>query len=484
MRQHYFIRFLYTTLMFLTFTHVGTFGLGKTNENKYFQAGAAIANITPYLGGKIVGEWETPPAIHVHDDLYARCLVLEDGSTKLVFVVLDLLGVHSSLTEMAKKIITQRLNIPPNNIIISVTHTHSGVSSMGEKMWLWNHYPFDDYQNFIINRIADVVQIAHNNIEPAQIGWGVAKAPEHVFVRRWKMKEPILNPFGGYDRVLTNPGVGNENKLEITADADPDVSFISVQSKKGKPIALYANYSLHYVGGIESGHISADYFGMFANRISELVNADKLNPLFVGILSTGTQGDVNNINFTVPAEQLPPYSKAEFVANDIAQKVYEVYKKITYYDWVPLRTHSEKILLKVRKPNKRMVIYADSILMKVDYCPKHPWERVFAERTLNQLKLPNYIEVDLTTFGIGDLGIASTPFQLFAAIGLNIKSKSPFKQTFVIGLADGYYGYVPTPEQIKLGGYETWFGLNQVEEDASEKIVNQIIKQFSKIKKM
>ena len=55
-------------------------------------------------------------------------------------------------------------------------------------------------------------------------------------------------------------------------------------------------------------------------------------------------------------------------------------------------------------------------------------------------------------------------------------------QTFVVGLADGYWGYLPTPAQHELGGYETWLSTNNVELKASEKIVSELLKQFSLIK--
>ncbi len=71
---------------------------------------------------------------------------------------------------------------------------------------------------------------------------------------------------------------------------------------------------------------------------------------------------------------------------------------------------------------------------------------------------------------IGDLGIAAIPFEVFTEIGLDIKAKSPAKQTFTISLANGSYGYLPTPRQHALGGYETWLGTNLVEIHASDKI--------------
>lgn len=456
-----------------------------SNDNtKLFQAGAAVANITPHLGGEIIGEWNTPPASFVHDELFARCLVLDDGSTKLVFVVLDLLGIHENLANMAKKMIEQRLNIPQENIIISATHTHSATSAMGKGKIrrLWNHYPFDEYQNFIINRIVDVVQIAENNLEPAKIGWGTAYAPEHVFVRRWFVKDSVLNPFGGYDKVLMNPGWDNTNKLKPTTNPDPNVSFIAVQSKEGKPIAVFSSYSLHYIGGTKPGHISADYYGMYANRLSELINSGKQNSTFVASMTNGTSGNVNNWDFSKSADNLPFYAKAELVANDIANKVFNAYKNVVYYDWVPLKSQSEKITLIVRKPNQEMINRAKKILQNTNNSKsRHIRENTYAEKTLFQLKRPNQIDIPLTTFKIGDLGVASIPFEVFAEIGLEIKAKSPFKQTYVIGVSDGYYGYLPTPEQHELGGYETWLSTNSVEKEASVKIVNQILRQFSNL---
>ncbi|NLI72931.1 MAG: hypothetical protein GX361_09440 [Bacteroidales bacterium] len=472
----FIIRFIFSVISFLTIINVP---LSYGAENRVFRAGAAVSNITPLLGSGIIGEWTTPPASHVHDDLLARCLVLDDGSTELVFVVLDLLGIHTNLSDMAKKIIEQRLNIPPENIIISTTHTHSAASAMGSVWMEWNQYPLDEYQNYVISRIADVVQIAKNNLEPARIGWGVAKAPEHVFVRRWFVKEPVKNPFGGYDKVLTNPRYSNKNKTQPTTKPDPDVSFISVQSKDGRPIALFANYALHYIAGTGKGHISADYYGMFADYVSELIN-DKRNPKFVASMSNGASGNINNNDFSRPREKKKNYERINYVAKDIAGKVYDAYKHVVYHDWVPLGSQSEKITLKVRKPNQEMVNRAKKLLQNADNDKnQHVRERNYAKITLSQLKRPNQINIPLTTFKIGDLGIASIPFEVFVEIGLDIKARSPFKQTHIISLADGYHGYLPTPEQHELGGYETWLGTNNVEKEASVKIANQILKQFS-----
>lgn len=458
----------------------------KTSEQKVFKAGAATANITPFLGGALIGNWNDPSSTEVHDELHVRCLILDDGTTKLVFVVADVLGLHQDLTDAAIRLISERMDIPSSNIIISAIHTHSAVSAMGrgEKRRSWDYNStFDPYQEFVIHRIADVVQLAANHLEPAQIGWGSVAVPEHVFVRRWKMKKPVINPFGEYDKVVMNPGHSNSNKLAPAAVPDPDVSFISVKSTEGRHIALFANYSLHYVGGTLKGHISADYFAVFCDRIQELLDAGRQDPPFVGIMSNGTSGDINNINFGGSPEKNVPYAKMKYVGRDVAQKVFEASGSIAYHDWVPLKAKQKEVTLKVRKPDEKMVEQAKIILARPDSIKSlHSLEKTYAARTLNQLKKPDQVSIRLHVFGIGDLGVASIPFEVFAETGLEVKAKSPFKQTFVVGLADGYWGYLPTPAQHELGGYETWLSTNNVELKASEKIVSELLKQFSLIK--
>jgi len=467
-------------------------GSGRSSTEKNFRAGSATANITPPLGLGIVGGWGTPPATHIHDELHARCIALDDGSTKLVFIVVDNVGLNYHLINEAKDLIQQQTNIPREHVLISSTHTHSSVSAggVGEKRrQLPSDQPFDEYQQFLIGRISDVARIAINNLEPAKIGWGVGSVPEHVFIRRWSMKPgtPIPNPFGGQDKVMMNPG-RNPNLLEPAGKTDPEVSFISIKSRDGKPIALLANYSLHYVGGVPIGDISADYFSIFNERMKELLDANGRGSSFVGIMTNGTSGDVNNINVADansenPAKGKEAYVQMQIVADDVAEEVFRVYNTIKYLDWVPLRAAEEQLRLQVRKPSSEMLERAQMVIARPDTVELiHRHEITYANRIIHlNENWPDNISVTLQAFGIGDLGIATIPFEVFAEIGIEIKERSPFKTSFTIGLANGNYGYLPTPQQHLLGGYETWMGTNKVEFDASVKIVSTLMDMFSKI---
>jgi hypothetical protein len=299
-----------------------------------------------------------------------------------------------------------------------------------------------------------------------------------VFNRRWFLRPgtPIPNPFGGQDKVMMNPGRGRPELLEPAGPTDPQVGFLTVRSTGGRPIALLANYSLHYVGGVPQGHVSADYFAAFADRISQLLGADRLDPPFVGIMSNGTSGDVNNIDFRRKGESLPPYRKIRQVADEVADAVYRVHQTVEFRGWVPLAAARRELGLAARRPTAEQVEFARKVLVKPeDAKPDHPHERTYARRVMQLRDTPAEVSVPLQAFRIGDLGIAAIPFEVFAETGLAIKKQSPFPQTFTIELANGSYGYLPTPRQHALGGYETWLGTNRVEVEASDKIERVIL---------
>jgi hypothetical protein len=344
-----------------------------------------------------------------------------------------------------------------------------------------------EYQQFVSRRIADGVQRALANLEPAQIGWGSAIEPAFVFNRRFKLKPGVelLNPIGGKDHAKMNPGYDNPNITEPAGPVDPQISFISVRSTSGRPIALLANYSLHYVGGVPTNEISADYFAVFAQKIGEKLHAEKQDPPFVGIMSNGTAGDVNNINVLggKPKTKQAPYEHMREVAEKLADDVMTAHSSVKFENWVPLSAATRDLTVKVRKPTPEMIERAKKKMAEPrDEKAPMPW--VYAQRTFDLLDSPDEVAVPLQVVRIGELGIAAAPFEVFAETGLQIKERSPFNATFTIELANGSYVYLPTPRQHELGGYETWLGTNRVEVEASEKMRDALLLMMVKVKKL
>ena len=448
-----------------------------------FRAGAATSNITPPLGELIVGGWKPIPARRIHDELYARCLVLDDGKAKLGIVLSDNVGIPQEVFDLAKEQVRQSTGLPAAHLLMAATHTHSATTARGHSNMI-KESELNDYQKFLARRIADGVRQAFNQLEPARIAWGTVDEPTEVFNRRWFVSDARLlaNPFGGIDRVRMNPPRGSPALDRQAGPVDPQISFISVQSTTGRPIALLANYSLHYVGGVRNGEVSADYFGYFARLIEETLGANNQSPPFVGMLSNGTSGDVNNIDFRQKSpRKYEPYEKMQEVAEKVATRVHEAHQQITFHDWVRLGAKQTAVALSVRKPSAEMLNHFEGVKTS-DAQTRHKREAIYAERIAKLQAAPDEVRVPLQTLRIGELGISAIPFETFAETGLELKEKSPFGHTFTIELANGSFGYLPTPEQHRLGGYETWLGTNNVEIEASTKIVRTLLGLFRILK--
>jgi hypothetical protein len=346
--------------------------------------------------------------------------------------------------------------------------------------------PLTAYQKFLARRISASVQNAITRLEPARVGWGAGQVPEHVFNRRWfvKSEKNRRNPFGGVDRVRMNPPIASPDLIEPAGPTDPEVCFLSVQSVNGRPIALLANYSLHYVGRGHPTALSADYFGMFAERIGELLGASRQDPLFVGIMSNGTSGDIKTIDDRKPYDPEGPYVKMRRVANVVAAEVDRACQSINYQNWVKLDVRYEELALEPRRPSPEMVTHARKVLAgrPPGEAPWHSQEKVYSELVLLALAAPERLNVPVQAVRIGDLAIAVTPVETFAEMGLEIKARAPFAKAFTIELANGWYGYMPTVKQHELGGYESWVGVNRLEKEAAPKMVAALLRMMESMR--
>ena len=456
------------------------------DKPQILRAGAALSNLTPPLGGGIIGGFHPIPSTHIHDELHARCLALDNGETRLAIVVCDLLGASREVYDAARRLVTEETGLPGANLFMSSTHTHSATSALGTNRFRI-HTPLDEYQQFVARRIADGVRRAMNNLAPARIGWATGQEPNHVFNRRWFLKPGTMpvNPFGSTnDLVKMNPGRASPSLDRPSGPTDPEICLVSVQSPQGRPIAVLANYSLHYVGGMGGGQISADYFGEFARLMPSRLRGDEN---FVAMMSNGTSGDINNIPFGVTRPPRAPFEQIRIVAQKAADTAWFAQQKIgTHRNEARLGMRQREVTLRYRRPGAQDIVEAKTVLAVKDQKAIERLPRLAQNYAGTVVRAAERNEETITiiiqAIRIGDLAVCGIPFETFVEIGLDLKKRSPFPQTMVIGLANGRHGYLPTPEQHKLGGYETWLGTNWVQEDASVILVNHLLEMLTELK--
>ena len=436
------------------------------SAQKPFRAGAFAIDVTPErFPISSNGSMSDRTATQARDPLHARCLVLEDGDARLAIAVVDSCMIPRDLLDDAKAQASKLTGIPVDRMLVSATHAHSAPTVTG----VFQSEPDTDYRRFLARRIAEGIKEANDRLAPAQAGWAVGNEPGQVFNRRWLLKEGTLfeDPFGRKrDQVKMNPGYGNKDVAKPAGPVDPQVSVLSVRATDGTPIALLANYSLHYVGGVPRDDLSADYFGAFARKFSG-----------VAILSNGSSGDINNNNYgggRPPRRK--PYEQIERVAEAVARAARGAMENVTYHDRVPLAMAEEEIELSVRQPAVEDIERAKKILDAAKGRALRGRPEIYARETLLLSDYPSTVRLKLQALRIGDLGIVAIPCEVFVEIGLEIKRRSPLKPTFMIELANGYNGYLPTPEHHQLGGYETWRARSSyLEANASRMITGNLL---------
>ena len=328
---------------------------------------------------------------------------------------------------------------------------------------------------------------AHAALRPAAVGFAAQPLPDEVFNRRWFLKpgKMPLNPFGKMDQVKTNPGTSADVLDHPAGPTDPAFSVLSVVDAKRKPLALYASYALHYVGGMPAGEISADYYGEFARLMPSRVGGDTN---FVALLANGASGNINNIPFLVTRPPREPFEQIRIVAGKAADAAWLARSKIAAHEKTArLGMVQRELTLRYRRPTAEQLADAKAVLAIKDKAVKEKLPRLAENYARNVIgaaaRTNDTLTVQLQALRVGDLALCAIPFEVFVEIGLELKQRCPFAHTMSIGLANARHGYLPTPEQHKLGGYETWLGTCTVQEDASTLITAQLLEMLAELKK-
>jgi hypothetical protein len=379
----------------------------------------------------------------------------------------------------AKAIAAQQTGMAPDNMLICSTHTHSGPSVNTRTETAAAYY------KVFVEGIANSIIRAHAALRPAAIGAASHPLPDEVFNRRWYLKpgQMPLNPFGKFDRVKMNPGTNPTVIDRPAGPTDPDITILSIQDTKRKPLALFANYALHYVGGAPKGQMSADYFGEFARVMPFRIGGEEN---FVAMMSNGASGDINNIPFGTTRPPREPFEQIRLVAAKAADTAWLAHQKIgKHLTQTRLGMVQREVSLKYRRPSPQDVAEAKAVLAIKDKTAIEQLPRLaqnYARSVVSAAERPeDQLTVQIQAIRIGDFAVCGIPFETFVEIGLDLKKRSPLKQTMVIGLANGRHGYLPTLEQHPLGGYETWIGTNQVQEDTSVILTNHLLEMLQEL---
>lgn len=426
------------------------------------KAGSATANITPPLGTAIPGGFRARYAENVDDELFAKAVVIDNGETRIAMVTCDLIAVTEKMVDCAKQRIADRCGIPPENVMVNATHTHTAVAIAN----LLGTPEDTDYIEWVPLKIADAVELAVWRLTPARVGFASVTEERITFNRRWHVKDGT---------VRMNPGLEHPDLVRPTGTIDPELTMMFVAAEDGTPLAAVANFSLHYIGTDNGNALSADYFGHFGRLMQRY-----LGETCVSLLWNAASGQINNIDFSGKRKWTTRgHRQAEKMANVLAGHFITEMQFMEMHETLPLSGELRTLAFPRKRITAEDLELAERILSVPpgtyeDYetgpfswvvgqpIPK-PLVDIYAMECQRVAKLPEHLTAPIQVLRLGEAAIVALPGEVFVETGMNIKAASEAAPLFIVSLANGYIGYICTDEALtQEGGYETWAAMSSL----------------------
>jgi neutral ceramidase len=258
-------------------------------------------------------------------------------------------------------------------------------------------------------------------------------------------------------------GLGRRVKQEAlrpTGPFDPDLPVISFKREDGSLEALLFNHSTHNVETRCGGVRSSGFYGLAAQELEEELGGTVL-------FLPGAFGSTHNL--TLSADEMILRIK------DAVKEAFSELKQKANSNIVSVKQEFE---YQVRKFDEEKEEEAVSY-----YCNKReskPRQKIKVFRKMRRELSKHQGETRkswLQVILLGETSLVGVPGELFTKLGIQIKRCSPLRQTYVVGLANDYIGYIPDKQAFDLGGYQTWTGFHSlVERGTGEAIVEKTVR--------
>jgi hypothetical protein len=392
------VRFFVTFSLFSILSSLST-----AQNSSEFKAAAGSVVITPKENVLMGGFDPNRMSTGVHDDLYARCVVLEAKNLAgpLVFVSLDLLGLSRYDVMIIKKELWEKHRVNPAYVFISSTHQHAGPDTMG----LWGRIPIftkgrnENYMKFVRDSAVTLIAETVKKTKPATLK--IAKTKSDGFSKN--RREPEL--------------------------LDPDIFIILVDGKE-KRIATMVNFGCHpEVIFRRNTLISADFPGVLVKILEEKYGGTALfiNGILGGMITPDT-GLIRQPKYRPIKKPADDFEKCEAMAKILAQWIVDSISSAETLQpvWrirtaaqinVPMENHAFKLGVKYGAILTSPEVFKD-------------WEVI----------------TEITVIHIGDAIILAVPGEILPKLGLEIKSMFPGKYVMMFTLTNDELGYILHPD--------------------------------------
>jgi hypothetical protein len=459
----------------------------SSQHTAQLQVGIARADITPPVGIAHAnwGAQAHERAQGVDLPLWATALAFSDGTTTIVLIDLDIIGLRAESATHVRQAVAGRTGLPVDHIRLSYTHTHSGPSTSTSGSWVSGGTELvAGYLESLAAKTAGVAWEACKRLQPARIA--AASGQSKIGVnRRYVTPEKTVV-------------VGHNWEGPV----DHEVKVVCIDDMDEQPIAVIVNYACHpIIVGPYNDLITPDYPGIVKRVVEEATGAKC-------IFLQGATGDIGPVDGCTSREPLAVYRKlgkqlghtAASVAINLETATKQDRYLYTLESGAPLGVYDYEI-----QQDKEVTLRVASRMVKMPL-KEHPtfevaeakaqhhadelarlrsqgseaevrWAGMQAKRARMHAERArayhgrDYVELEIHAIRINDIVLVGIPGEPFVEIGLAVKANSPFPHTLFSGYSNIGGSYIPMAHDYPIGGYEV--DVTPFTPDAAQAVIDE-----------
>ena len=434
--------------------------------------GIGEVNYTPEIGLDMAGNYrgDDYASRGIHDSLYARAIVAaNEKGEKAALLTVDICYIPKESVDMMREFIASNTTIKSGNVMIMATHTHSG--------------PVSDLKapkaKEYLTKAATAVVKADSDLKPTVLSVGRSQEERVSHNRRLKCKDGTTHMC--WEKFA--PGF----VIEPWGPIDPELITFTI-AQEGKPKGVIVNFACHATTLTGNNWLyTADYPGYLSESIKRVKGKD-----FMPIFFNGCCGNVTQVDYRVGFPDT--YQECQRIGYMLGVSALEAIKNEKPVSSDIVAVSKEMVPLKRMTITDEQFAWAQSIMKKIekegmpplqaDGIPDAQYAKDWIEMRTHQDVVDS---LEVMVVRIGDTAFVGLPGEMFTEFGMDIKAKSPCRNTMVMGLTNDEKGYFPTKVSFTQGpkgftpmitGYETTPGTTKYEIGSGEKLAESAMKQL------
>ena len=483
--------------------------------------GWAEESLVPEKKVSLAGQFYERISEYVESEISVTALAVECGSEQLILASADLTGIPGGVLALARENFARLCpEVSPDKLVVAATHTHTSLkmANSAQPANRWNTIAVLDEFLPEDKKYTELVTPDETVITPEEAAEFAAEKIALSCAKAWENRAEsyYANEFGRAAvgmcrRVCYDDGsaqmwgdVNTANFVALEGGNDSGIELLYIFDKNKALTGIVANIACPAQILEHRSFISADYWGRakanlrkhFGEHIFLLglggAGGDQCPRDLVRWVAPETPINDPNIHRPYPLKRKADPSVFDIsgcnrVGKRISDEIVSVFEEITELKNEPVFSHK---VLHLNLPLRKATIsqYNEAVREIEYYVDKNKDKAAFNYEdnarmhvyagTIKRFREQQFTEcypIEYHVIRLGDIAIATSPFELFLDYGNRIKARSLAEQTFIIQLCNGTGGYLPTEKAEKGGHYSAYISSGNVGHEGGDLLVRQTL---------